>query len=182
MRARVCPGCRLVVRDDRALKRWGVDGCPRCGRGKRWGTSRRGRSGSTTASRKLRALVFEEQQGMCAGYRLDQLPSVDDVSGRSGSTRRWRVDAPSADGSYVIVGRVHDRQVSDAMVELLCEMGQGAQVQLVRQCTGLATEDDHIIPLSMGGSDDRENHQGLCASCHRRKTLDEQRGRGVHAT
>ena len=31
-------------------------------------------------------------------------------------------------------------------------------------------EDDHIIPLSMGGTDDAVNHQVLCGPCHKEKT------------
>lgn len=38
---------------------------------------------------------------------------------------------------------------------------------------------DHIVPLSRGGSHDRCNLQGLCISCHRRKTRNESLGRGV---
>lgn len=48
--------------------------------------------------------------------------------------------------------------------------------------TAVSTEVDHIIPLARGGSDDRENKQGLCAPCHKKKTLAEQgarQGRGV---
>ncbi len=36
--------------------------------------------------------------------------------------------------------------------------------------TAEATQLDHIIPLFKGGTDDRENLQGLCAECHRIKT------------
>lgn len=37
-------------------------------------------------------------------------------------------------------------------------------------CTGIATEDDHVIPLSQGGSDDLANRRGACAHCHRIKS------------
>jgi 5-methylcytosine-specific restriction protein A len=42
----------------------------------------------------------------------------------------------------------------------------------------LATERDHKVPLAEGGRDDQDNEQGLCAPCHRAKTLSEAlRGR-----
>ena len=34
---------------------------------------------------------------------------------------------------------------------------------------------DHIVPLAEGGSDDRENKQGLCDPCHDAKTRGEAR-------
>jgi len=37
----------------------------------------------------------------------------------------------------------------------------------------LASERDHIVPLSEGGADDASNEQGLCAACHREKSLAE---------
>jgi 5-methylcytosine-specific restriction protein A len=37
-------------------------------------------------------------------------------------------------------------------------------------CTGLATQVDHIIPVSRGGSELDSNLQSVCASCHRRKS------------
>lgn len=36
-----------------------------------------------------------------------------------------------------------------------------------------ATIADHIIPLSLGGSSDRDNYQGLDRECHRKKTAAE---------
>jgi 5-methylcytosine-specific restriction protein A len=40
---------------------------------------------------------------------------------------------------------------------------------------------DHIVNLAAGGSDERENKQGLCNPCHDAKTKAEaQRGREDH--
>lgn len=33
-----------------------------------------------------------------------------------------------------------------------------------------ATEADHVVPTAFGGSNDRANGQGLCATCHAHKT------------
>jgi 5-methylcytosine-specific restriction protein A len=40
-----------------------------------------------------------------------------------------------------------------------------------------ATEVDHIIPRSQGGSDDLSNLQSLCHECHKRKTYSESAGK-----
>ncbi len=37
--------------------------------------------------------------------------------------------------------------------------------------TAVATELDHVVALTNGGSNDEDNLQGLCASCHELKTL-----------
>ena len=37
----------------------------------------------------------------------------------------------------------------------------------------IATERDHVIPLSEGGRDDQTNEQPLCVDHHREKTLAE---------
>lgn len=37
---------------------------------------------------------------------------------------------------------------------------------------------DHILPKARGGTDDRENLQGLCLPCHSRKTAEEDGGFG----
>ena len=42
----------------------------------------------------------------------------------------------------------------------------------------VATQRDHIVPLSEGGADDASNEQGLCAECHEVKSKAEA-ARGV---
>lgn len=37
-------------------------------------------------------------------------------------------------------------------------------------CTTTATEVDHLVPLSAGGTDDPGNLRAVCAVCHRAKT------------
>lgn len=37
----------------------------------------------------------------------------------------------------------------------------------------LATQRDHIVPLSEGGEDTEDNTQGLCHACHEGKSLAE---------
>jgi len=44
-----------------------------------------------------------------------------------------------------------------------------------RVASGQAAHVDHIVPLEDGGSDQDENLQTLCRSCHGRKTRAEQR-------
>lgn len=39
-----------------------------------------------------------------------------------------------------------------------------------------ATEVDHRVPLSQGGTDDRDNLDPVCADCHREKSARERRG------
>lgn len=50
---------------------------------------------------------------------------------------------------------------------------------LCRECSkagrvASATEVDHIVPLSEGGSDDRSNKQALCGPCHSAKSAAER--------
>jgi len=40
-------------------------------------------------------------------------------------------------------------------------------------CTGTPTEDDHVIPVSQGGTDALDNRRGACHHCHRIKSLHE---------
>ena len=44
-----------------------------------------------------------------------------------------------------------------------------------RRCGRESTEVDHRIPRSQGGTDDRENLQGVCKPCHSRKGAKEGR-------
>lgn len=43
-----------------------------------------------------------------------------------------------------------------------------------RGLVALATQRDHIVPLSEGGEDTEDNVQGLCAPCHDGKSLAER--------
>jgi 5-methylcytosine-specific restriction protein A len=43
------------------------------------------------------------------------------------------------------------------------------------RCWNEATEVDHIIPKSQGGTDELDNLQSLCKGCHSRKTAKEGR-------
>lgn len=40
----------------------------------------------------------------------------------------------------------------------------------------VATEVDHIVPLSQGGTNDIKNLQAICKKCHARKTFEETKG------
>lgn len=37
-------------------------------------------------------------------------------------------------------------------------------------CTVTSTQDDHVVPLSQGGTDDLANRRGACEHCHRVKS------------
>lgn len=41
---------------------------------------------------------------------------------------------------------------------------------LIQNRVRLATQRDHIVPLTEGGADDESNTQGLCAECHDQKS------------
>ena len=45
-------------------------------------------------------------------------------------------------------------------------------------CNQAATEVDHIIPLVEGGTHQWSNLQPFCKSCHSKKTVRENRGKG----
>jgi 5-methylcytosine-specific restriction enzyme A len=52
-------------------------------------------------------------------------------------------------------------------------------------CTIAATEDDHVIPVSQGGSDELSNRRGACRHCHdvksRREAVEARRGQYARA-
>ena len=51
-------------------------------------------------------------------------------------------------------------------------------IHAVHHEVALSTDADHVIPRSEGGEDSMENLQGLCHSCHSRKTALQSSGWG----
>jgi 5-methylcytosine-specific restriction protein A len=47
------------------------------------------------------------------------------------------------------------------------------QIRYVGICTGIATEVDHITPVTQGGTDDDWNLRAACGPCHAAKSSDE---------
>lgn len=47
------------------------------------------------------------------------------------------------------------------------------QIRYVGICTGIASEVDHRIPVTRGGTDQDSNLQGACHPCHLAKSSDE---------
>lgn len=66
---------------------------------------------------------------------------------------------------------------------VLAASGGQCQIRGPR-CTGLATEADHIVPVTRGGAEhDPANGQGACHACHQAKTNAEAaEGRRLAAT
>lgn len=52
------------------------------------------------------------------------------------------------------------------------------QQPLCVRCGAPATDVDHIVPRAAGGDDSASNLQGLCKSCHSRKTSTQDGGFG----
>lgn len=50
------------------------------------------------------------------------------------------------------------------------------QIRLADVCTGRATDCDHIVPRSQGGSNDVQNLRAACKACHKKKTAQEGGG------
>lgn len=70
------------------------------------------------------------------------------------------------------VKRVTGRRLQHLRQQLFAERPLCAECQR-KGIVKLATQRDHIVPLAEGGTDDPSNIQGLCAECHRDKTLAE---------
>lgn len=51
--------------------------------------------------------------------------------------------------------------------------GHHCQIRYVGTCIGLASEADHIIPVTQGGTDHPSNLQAACRPCHLAKSSDE---------
>lgn len=67
-------------------------------------------------------------------------------------------------------GRAHDRMREIVLrEEPLCRICLEAKPQRITP----STIADHRIPKSQGGTEDRENYQGVCDPCHKIKTARE---------
>ena len=57
------------------------------------------------------------------------------------------------------------------------------QIRYAGVCTGIATEADHIVPITEGGAEfDPLNGQGACRACHALKSSDEGHRAQGHRT
>ncbi len=115
---------------------------------------------------------------------------------RPGHVCRWQ-GCPAIVPAGTPYCEVHAREVqrrTDAQRGTASQRGYGANWRRVRAmflaehplCADpyknhgpyppLATDVDHIVPRSQGGSEDPENLQALCKSCHSKKTAHESGG------
>lgn len=70
------------------------------------------------------------------------------------------------------VNRVRGRRLQRIRNAILSVNPLCAECQRVGRITP-AAEVDHIIALTNGGTDTKDNLQGLCSECHRLKTADD---------
>lgn len=77
---------------------------------------------------------------------------------------RKKVDAPK---------RMTGRKLLEARARLFSDNPLCVRCSQLGRVT-LATERDHVIPLSEGGTDNDSNVQGLCHDCHEEKSLGER--------
>lgn len=85
------------------------------------------------------------------------------------TTISTRVGSPAA--VERIVGREHGR------IRLRILVRDGAAC--VKCGRGLNLEVDHIVPLYAGGAESDANRQVLCVDCHKLKSLNEEKERGM---
>jgi 5-methylcytosine-specific restriction endonuclease McrA len=64
--------------------------------------------------------------------------------------------------------RTSTRQWAKTRAKIFQTYGHDCWLQLPG-CTGLATQGDHVIPVSRGGTDDLTNLRPACAPCNNRK-------------
>lgn len=57
---------------------------------------------------------------------------------------------------------------------ILARDGSVCRLQLAG-CEVTATEVDHVIPAAQGGTDEDDNLQSVCTTCHRKKTIQQRR-------
>lgn len=99
------------------------------------------------------------------GCRNTSKSSLCDVCRRARQAdRRKRVGTVAEQGYGERWRRVRAAVLTEA--PLCAECARAGRV-------ALATDVDHILPRSQGGSDARSNLQSLCHACHSRKTITE---------
>ena len=80
----------------------------------------------------------------------------------STAPKRNHIDSRSHDAKWKkTVKRIHKRD------------NHRCQIRFVGICTGIASEVDHRIPVTRGGSDEDSNLQSACRPCHLAKSSDE---------
>ena len=106
--------------------------------------------------------------GRCAQH---QLPRRYDLArgtpAERGYDAQWRVDRDAYLGAHPFCTGLLVRQADGSYRRTHAE-----------GCNGVATEVDHIVPLSQGGSNTWANYQALSHACHSRKTAQQDGGFG----
>ncbi len=127
-----------------------------------------------------------------AGDEIGAGPVVDGPGPRRRSLRPCRTKGCRGlvrEGRYCEACRGQERDAYDQARGSAAARGYGHRWRKLRLmylrahplcvvCGDAASEVDHIHPRAAGGSDDWDNLQALCKSCHSRKTRREQGGGG----
>jgi 5-methylcytosine-specific restriction enzyme A len=80
---------------------------------------------------------------------------------------RWRTTGNSLNS------RSADAKWRKTRVRILNRDSHRCRLRYVGICIGLASDADHIIPVSQGGTHHDSNLQAACSPCHRAKSSDE---------